>query len=178
MIFLYIYLVVWILSLIGGLILEGYGEHNELENYSLEHGAMYAIPILGTLALCVGFFEMFEVKGKKDSAGISAYNILYKCRDCGIFSRFGYIILKEVEVGNKVCPHCESGTPCLTREDKMDVDIELPMSPKFTVKMVKELNELKEKKKYTDIVDEQYDKYLKLQKKKLKETLEKVGENK
>lgn len=127
-----------------------------------------AIPVLSQVIVLMVIFVLVKDSYDTRKDNRIKYNKIHECSSCGLYSRKGYIDLHKLNTGKNVCPSCESERTM--NETKLDINTELPLSPKFTSKQIKELEKMKLYKEKNKLIDDQLEKYLALQEKKLSKT--------
>lgn len=91
------------------------------------------------------------------------YNEIRKCNTCKVYSRQGHVYLYEL-TGGTGCPVCNTSP---LYGSSLDIESNLPLSPKFNYTKCKKLHKLQNDKTDTAFIDEQAELYLKAQTAKL-----------
>lgn len=125
-------------------------------------------PILSQIGVIIITHELIKDRLSDNKNNHIIYNKIYKCSSCGLYSRKAYIKLHNLNTGKDECPNCESERTMSATN--LDIDTELPLSPIFTAKQIKELEKMESDKEKNKLIDDQLEKYLALQEKKLSKT--------
>ena len=105
-------------------------------------------------------------------------NILYKCEDCNMKFRKGYMLLNTKNEGTIICPYCECKNEWrLTKVSDMDiVNTNLATAPKYSMGESLKIKQMIVDYKVSKANDKQLESYIKLHQNKLNDMYDKAIE--